>query len=261
LDSITDMPNNIGTKFMIHGFSATPFGMSFPWGLRAEYLKDNMTEDYHVILLDYSKLVAAPDFFAAFRNAQIAAEHSAKLLKFLVDNSKTTWDQIHLLGHSLGGQVVGQIGNRAQTMEGGGTIGRITSLDPAKPLFDYAHEENRTTPDDATFVDVIHTASNGIVAWLEPIGHVDWYPNGGGYQTGCDLEWGCSHERAAAVYVESVFSPKGFWGRKCPTYDEFKNGTCDGAEQEVMGEHTPHSARGVYFLDTEPKSPFAKGPL
>lgn len=51
--------------------------------------------------------------------------------------------------------------------------------DPALPLFDVAHLDNRTDPSDADFVDVIHTCANGFTAFYDPLGHVDWYPNGG----------------------------------------------------------------------------------
>jgi hypothetical protein len=54
-------------------------------------------------------------------------------------------------------------------------------LDPALPLFDVAHIDNRTTPDDAEFVEVIHTSANGILGFYDSCGHVDFYPNGGRY--------------------------------------------------------------------------------
>lgn len=165
--------------------------------------------DLNVIILDYSILVQAPDFFAAYANAKLASEHSAKLLKFLVDNNKTSWDKVHLVGHSLGGHVVGQIGKWVKRLEEGAIVGRITckvyvnftnylllttalytALDPAMPLFDVSPEEDRISPDAASFVDVIHTAANGVVGWWDPVGHVDWYPNGGRYQTGCGLDFG-----------------------------------------------------------------------
>ena len=47
----------------------------------------------------------------------------------------------------------------------------------------------RLLPTDATFVDVIHTNSgeiwNGALSLPEPVGQVDFYPNGGSHQAGC----------------------------------------------------------------------------
>ena len=62
-------------------------------------------------------------------------------------------------------------------------------LDPAKPYFDLVSEEARLLPTDATFVDVIHTNSgeiwDGALSLPEPVGQVDFYPNGGSHQAGC----------------------------------------------------------------------------
>lgn len=62
----------------------------------------------------------------------------------------------------------------------------ITSsgLDPASPLFNLGLFE-MLTPASAEFVDVIHTTS-GTIGIQDPMGHVDFYPNGGDIpQPGC----------------------------------------------------------------------------
>jgi pimeloyl-ACP methyl ester carboxylesterase len=255
-------------KVLSHGFGGN-YSDSFPWALMKAYMDDTRnTERYNVILIDWSALVVSPDYFSAVANAQIASQYTADLLKFLVDQGKTTWDKIHIIGFSLGGQLVGQIGNRVQKFGGGAMIERITSLDPALPLFDVAHEDNKTTPDDAKFVEVIHTAANGILGYWDPLGHVDWYPNGGRYQPGCgaDVTGSCGHGRAPAYYTESVGAGVGgakeFWGRKCPNYDDFQSGACDSNAHQIMGWTTPTSAEnGTYFLATESAAPYALGPL
>lgn len=47
-------------------------------------------------------------------------------------------------------------------------------------------------PTDAAFVDVIHTSAGtlleGGLAFREPRGHVDFYPNSGGNQPGCGID-------------------------------------------------------------------------
>ncbi|EEC00284.1 lipase, putative, partial [Ixodes scapularis] len=55
-------------------------------------------------------------------------------------------------------------------------------LDPDNEGF----EDERLDRDDADFVDVIHS-SNGVyeLGMREPMGHVDFYPNGGGDQPRC----------------------------------------------------------------------------
>lgn len=76
----------------------------------------------------------------------------------LVAMGFTTYDQIHLVGHSVGAHVAGAAGLavRAFTL-GQNCIYRITGLDPAGPLFFPLPLVHKLTTLDASFVDVIHT--------------------------------------------------------------------------------------------------------
>ncbi len=72
-----------------------------------------------------------------------------------------------------------------------GRLGRITGLDPAEPLFQSMPEFVRLDPGDADFVDAIHTDAKSILMFgygmEQPVGHLDFYPNGGTDQPGCSL--------------------------------------------------------------------------
>lgn len=61
----------------------------------------------------------------------------------------------------------------------------IAGLDPALPLYTFQSKNQRLCPSDAAFVDVIHT-DGGVLGLPFPMGHADFFPNGGvGLQPGC----------------------------------------------------------------------------
>ena len=65
----------------------------------------------------------------------------------------------------------------------------FTGLDPAGFLFESSPPDMRLDASDAKFVDVIHTNADSIfvggLGAVDPMGHVDFYPNGGSTQKGC----------------------------------------------------------------------------
>lgn len=84
-------------------------------------------------------------------------------------------------------------------------------LDPAGPLFESQDPRARLDSSDADFVDVIHSnGENLILGGLgssQPMGHVDFYPNGGRMQKGC------SHLIVGAV--TGIFLCEAFIPYKC----------------------------------------------
>jgi len=146
-------------------------------------------------------------------------------------------DSFWLIGHSLGAHVMGFAGRRVK-------VGRITGLDPAEPYFEGYGIDARLDPTDATFVDVIHTDAGGITdisfdkgvglgAW-GPMGHVDFYLNGGKLQPGCKesvLGGTCNHGRAQQVMIQAIRGKAegrncSFEARPCSSYEAFLNGEC-----------------------------------
>ncbi len=58
-----------------------------------------------------------------------------------------------------------------------------SGLDPAGPLFEGYDPTVRLDEGDALYVDVVHSNGESLIVGgfgiSEPIGHVDFYPNGG----------------------------------------------------------------------------------
>lgn len=87
-----------------------------------------------------------------------------------------------VVGHSLGAHISGIAGKQLQSP---GKIGVIIGLDPAGPLFPFNNIHKRLADTDADYVQVIHTDA-GYLGIKNPIGHGDFYPNGGRRHPGCE---------------------------------------------------------------------------
>ena len=90
-----------------------------------------------------------------------------------------------MIGHSLGAHTAGYTGALVPG------LGRISGLDPAEPYFQGMGSHVRLDPSDADLVDVIHTNGKGIIflgyGMSQPCGDLDFYPNNGKEQPGCEI--------------------------------------------------------------------------
>uniref|UniRef100_A0A2A4J690 Lipase domain-containing protein n=1 Tax=Heliothis virescens TaxID=7102 RepID=A0A2A4J690_HELVI len=180
-----------------------------------------------------------------------------KLLAALVDAGLHPSD-IHLIGHSLGSHISGFAGKSFTDLTGH-RVGRITGLDPAGPCFSDVIETFRLNVRDADFVDVIHSNA-GVFGVTEPIGHVDFYPNGGSLQPNCPpAAVSCSHSRAWLLFAESVLRPQAFIGVSCDSWQAFREGKCDYQNLSVMGYGCQNGTRGTYYLQTGDGEPYGRG--
>lgn len=253
-------------KIFAHGFSSSASSGSAA-AFKEGFIDGEYPGNLNLIIVDWEALAAAPWYDVAASGTQLVGHKSAYLLDFLVSNGYTTADKIHALGHSLGAHVAGFAGSEFQTLQGGSKIARVTGLDPALPRFGVVEDDCRIDPTDAVFVDVIHTAAGtlaeGELAFTDPRGHVDFYPNKGHNQPGCgiDLAGSCSHSRCYAYYLESLVSDN-FVACKCFSdgWVDLIFGDCSceyGSEKQ--GEWVSTSATGIYLLETNSEPPYALG--
>ncbi|XP_046550830.1 pancreatic triacylglycerol lipase-like [Haliotis rubra] len=266
------------TKMAIHGYYDNG-QKAWLHELKDEYLK---THDVNVFIVDWgggSKTL----YTQATANTRLVGAIVAQFITHLKTVGHAKPEDFHLIGHSLGAHTAGYAGERIQY------IGRITGLDPAEPYFQDTDVTVRLDPTDALFVDIIHTNGESILklglGMKQPCGHVDYYPNGGLTQPGCDTKnavadvkieglpggvhqfFACSHIRSHALFIESINSKCPFEAYKCNSYDDFSAGKCipcSGGGCGYMGYHgdrvKPNNGQTLvkYFLKTGLHAPYCR---
>ncbi|XP_061647472.1 phospholipase A1 member A isoform X5 [Phyllopteryx taeniolatus] len=217
------------TKVIIHGYRA--LGSKPRWVLDlAEALL--AVEDANVLMVDWVSCASFAYNLAVDNYKEVALYISVLINRLQKDGCKL--ELFHFIGISLGAHVAGFVGTLFE-----GKIGRITGLDPAGPMFKNADTFDRLDPSDAQFVDAIHTDSDYFGISI-PVGHVDFFLNGGNDQTGCARSrfasvlglfpvYGyviCDHMRALHVYMSALNSSCTLSGIPCDSYQNFLQGRC-----------------------------------
>ncbi|NP_001075501.1 hepatic triacylglycerol lipase precursor [Oryctolagus cuniculus] len=264
---------------IVHGWSVDGLLESWIWQMVAA-LKSQPARPVNVGLVDWISL-AHSHYAVAVRNARLVGQEVAALLQWLEESAPFSRSNVHLIGYSLGAHVAGFAGSY---ISGKHKIGRITGLDAAGPLFEGTSASDRLSPDDATFVDAIHTFTRehmGLsVGIKQPVGHYDFYPNGGSFQPGCHFlelykhiaQHGlnalsqtikCAHERSVHLFIDSLLHPSmQSTAYQCSDMDSFSQGLCLGCTKgrcNTLGYHIrqePLSKGKRLFLVTQAQSPF-----
>nr|XP_054933917.1 pancreatic triacylglycerol lipase-like [Dermacentor andersoni] len=242
---------------LLHGFTQS---VASPW---LHYTKTSLLkkEDAIVILVDWANGCRSPNYFAAAGNSALIGRQVSLALQSLVRLFPDAVDpaNIHVVGFSLGGQASGFCGRHFLNSTGR-SLGRITALDPAGPLFE--ESDVHVSKADAIFVDIIHTSYGwnvlkGDLGMQAATGHVDFYPNFQERQPGCDtFSLSCRHRRAHKYFVESILSDScKFVSTACrPGVTDLKCDLLPSGEMGYGSERAP--GRGEQFLRTNNEPPF-----
>ncbi|KAF0879937.1 LIPI Lipase, partial [Crocuta crocuta] len=211
------------TVWIIHGYR--PTGSTPAW--LQNFLKVLLTyEDLNVIVVDWNRAATTFLYSRAVKNTRKVAASLGIYIQTLLSHGASL-DNFHFIGMSLGAHLSGFVGKIFQ-----GQLGRITGLDPAGPRFSGQPYNQRLDYTDAKFVDVIHSDTDGL-GINEPLGHIDFYPNGGKKQPGCPTSIfsgisyiKCHHQRAVYLFMASLETTCHFISFPCPSYKDFQAGSC-----------------------------------
>ncbi|XP_076686791.1 uncharacterized protein LOC143378740 isoform X2 [Andrena cerasifolii] len=263
---------DLPTKVIVHGFGSSCDHV-WVYEMRSALMT---VHECNIVCVDWGPGSAVPNYVRAAANTRLVGRQLAKLVRSL----NVPLEKVHLIGFSLGAHVAGFAGAEL------GNVSRITGLDPAGPLFESQDTRARLDESDANFVDVIHSNGEqlllgGLGSW-QPMGDVDFYPNGGRMQTGCsnlflgavsDIIWSsavegrslCNHRRAYKLFTDSVSPKCRFPAFTCDHgYDGLLRGDCFpcgtngmGRPCGDMGYYSDESpARGQLYLVTREEEPF-----
>ncbi|XP_018583848.2 lipoprotein lipase [Scleropages formosus] len=241
-DTVAGCSFNLETQtfVVIHGWTVTGMFESWVPKLVAALYKREPTAN--VIVVDWLNR-AQQHYPTSAAYTKLVGQDVAKFVNWLENEIGYPWEKVHLLGYSLGAHVAGIAGFLTNHK-----VHRITGLDPAGPGFEFADPQSTLSPDDANFVDVLHTNTRGSpdrsIGIQRPVGHVDIYPNGGTFQPGCDLQntmlmiattgfqnmdqiVKCSHERSIHLFIDSLVNKeKQSMAYRCNKKEAFDKGLC-----------------------------------
>ncbi|XP_065073470.1 pancreatic triacylglycerol lipase-like [Ochlerotatus camptorhynchus] len=242
------------TRFTIHGWvSGEDANMH---GLIRENLL--ALDEFNVINVDWGAGAQTINYVQARNRVGPVGEIVSRFIDMMVETSGASLESVSVTGSSLGAHCAGNAGKFQH-----GRINTIIGMDPAGPLFslgqpDIIHES------DGQYVEAIYTNS-GLLGFDLPLGHANFYPNGGRTQPGCgiDITGNCAHTRAHQYFAESIGSPLGFVGQRCASHEEILAGVCtESGPNALLGGEPSNYGKGVsgfYHLTTNAQSPFAMG--
>nr|AFK29219.1 CG4682-like protein [Drosophila buzzatii] len=250
------------TRIIIHGWLGNAHANVYSYLVPA-YL--NISDSsYNIFTVDWGRGAIA-DYITASYRVKPVGQVLAKFLDFLHVEAGMQFEDLQLIGFSMGAHIAGLASKHVQT----GHVRVIRALDPALPFFRYAQETERLSRNDASYVEVLHT-SVGSYGFDRPLGHADFYANWGSQQPGCFWHE-CSHWRAFALFKESLesvaFEAKGCqpseWQqlirhKRCP--QPTGSSLHMGGDLSELSMEQLAQREGVYYFETHAKPPYDMGP-
>ncbi|CAB3239792.1 unnamed protein product [Arctia plantaginis] len=203
-------------------------------------------QDCNVIVVDWSGL-ASQGYNTAVNGVPSVGQHLGNFLVWLINTGGGNWNNVHLVGFSLGAHVVGVAGRQA-----GGRPSRVTGLDPAGPGWNT--NNNALNRNSGRYVEAIHTDGRKL-GIMTAIANADFYPNGGRHpQPGCSSS-PCSHGRAPELFASTVGYNRHV-GRQCVNLAQAEISACTGASLNMGNGIVNKNGNGIFGLRTANRWPF-----
>ncbi|KYN08581.1 Venom phospholipase A1 [Cyphomyrmex costatus] len=194
---------------MTHGFIANFSNYNLS-AVASQLLKKH----YTVFSLDWSDAACYNDpavinlleYPFAVHNVREVGNHLASYIKLVCDTCSVPFENIVLIGHSLGAHISSFAAKELQTSNYG-TVPLLIGSDPAGPLFMLKGCEDRFCDKDAERVIALHTSALGL---QKSIAHLDLWFNNGLNQPDCGgqiigtMNLNCSHN-IAIMYLANMW--------------------------------------------------------
>ncbi|KAJ8718520.1 hypothetical protein PYW08_002757 [Mythimna loreyi] len=206
-------------------------------------------EDVNVIVMDWSRL-ANSNYVTATTGVPAVGRGLGQFLAFLNSVTGAHFTQMHLVGFCLGAHVVGYAGRELE-----GRVARVTGLSPAGPLWNY--NSDRLNPNDAIYVEAIHTNSGNTIGGLgigSDVANADFYVNGGVSQPDCKTNI-CSHNKSWRYFADTVFY-NDIIGTECISSWQITMDICNGTRLHMGNNDLKKWGSGRFRANTKRRYPF-----
>ncbi|XP_037935717.1 pancreatic triacylglycerol lipase-like isoform X2 [Teleopsis dalmanni] len=222
--AVSNYDSSHKTKIIIHGWYSN-YTRVPNRPIREAYL---VTGSYNVISVDWRKYANMEYITVASKVLPEVGAAVAKLIDFLYTNYGLNFNELVVIGHSLGAHIAGFAGKQVKL----GKIEAIVGIDAALPFINVDDPSQRLSITDANYVVTIH-ATIGKEGIIKPVGHTAFYPNWGRRLEGCGVDTLglCSHNAAPLVYAAGVRGYSYAPIYQCSSFEEILEET--GCNKEV----------------------------
>ncbi|XP_049880883.1 pancreatic triacylglycerol lipase-like [Pectinophora gossypiella] len=233
---------NLPVKILVHGWTGSMNSGMNPL-LTSAFLA---VMNCNVIVVDW-RGVAGGNYVNAVNGVPNVGQHVGNFLTWLINTTRGNWNNVHLVGFSLGAHVVGNAGRTT-----GNRPARVTGLDPAGPL--WHSNGNALRASDGQYVEAIHT-DGYLQGIMTAIGQANFYPNGGrNPQPGCSDSI-CSHDRAPSLFAVTIRYNRHI-GRLCANLSQAQSNSCTGSTFHMGNSIINKRGNGIYGLQTGASWPY-----